>query len=68
VCFVVCKTISELEHAILITLYFAGAENTNNYRHRLKQPMDTKVAKDFQSDKLQYLLAKVNCLVKDVEA
>jgi hypothetical protein len=27
VCFIVHKTISELEHAILTTLYFAGVEN-----------------------------------------
>jgi hypothetical protein len=29
-CFVVSKTTSELERAILTTLYLAGAKNTNN--------------------------------------
>jgi hypothetical protein len=31
VCFVVCKTISQLERVILTTLYLAGAKNTNKY-------------------------------------
>jgi hypothetical protein len=30
VCFIVCKTTSELECTILTTLYFAGAENIDN--------------------------------------
>jgi hypothetical protein len=34
VCSVVFKTILELERAILDTLYFAGAENTDNWRTR----------------------------------
>jgi hypothetical protein len=29
VCFIVHKTTSELEHAILTTLYLAGTKNTN---------------------------------------
>jgi hypothetical protein len=29
--FMVHKTTSELEHTILTTLYFIGAENTNKY-------------------------------------
>jgi hypothetical protein len=29
VCFIVCKTTSELERAILTTLYLAGAKNTD---------------------------------------
>jgi hypothetical protein len=31
-CFVVCKTSSELERVILTTLYFVGAENTDSWR------------------------------------
>jgi hypothetical protein len=31
-CFIVRKTTSELERAILTTLYFASAENTNSWR------------------------------------
>jgi hypothetical protein len=31
VCFIVRKTTSELEHAILTILYFAGAENTDSW-------------------------------------
>jgi hypothetical protein len=30
VCFIVCKTTSELECVILTTLYLAGAKNTNS--------------------------------------
>jgi hypothetical protein len=30
VCFVVQKTTSDLEHAILTTLYLVGAKNTDN--------------------------------------
>jgi hypothetical protein len=30
VCYVVCKTISILEHTVLTTLYFAGVKNTDN--------------------------------------
>jgi hypothetical protein len=33
-CFVVCKTTSELEHVILTTLYFASVENTNSWHAR----------------------------------
>jgi hypothetical protein len=32
--FVVRKTTSELEHMILTTLYFAGAENTDSWNVR----------------------------------
>jgi hypothetical protein len=31
-CSVVCKTTSELEHAILTTLYLASAQNTDSWR------------------------------------
>jgi hypothetical protein len=31
VCFVLHKTTLELEHTILTTLYFAGAENTDSW-------------------------------------
>jgi hypothetical protein len=34
VCFVVCKTTSELEHMILTTLYLASAINTDNWYTR----------------------------------
>jgi hypothetical protein len=34
VCFVVCKTTSEQEHAILTTLYLIGAKNTNSWHAR----------------------------------
>jgi hypothetical protein len=30
VCFIICKTTSKLEHAILTTFYFTDAENTDN--------------------------------------
>jgi hypothetical protein len=33
-CFVVRKTTSELQHAILTTLYFAGVENTDSWHAR----------------------------------
>jgi hypothetical protein len=35
VCFVVCKTTSELEHAILTTLSLTGAENIDSWHVRL---------------------------------
>jgi hypothetical protein len=41
---------------------------TYYYRRKLRQPMNTKIAKDFHLTKEQYLLGKVNWLVKDVEA
>jgi hypothetical protein len=34
VCFIICKTTSELEHTILTTLYFADAEITDGWRVR----------------------------------
>jgi hypothetical protein len=34
VCFIVHKTTSEQEHAILTTLYLAGAENTDSWHAR----------------------------------
>jgi hypothetical protein len=37
-CFAVCKTTSELERAILTTLYFADAKNTNSW-HARKGPL-----------------------------
>jgi hypothetical protein len=41
---------------------------TYYYRHELRQPMNTKIAKDFHLTKEQYLLGKVDWLVKDAEA
>jgi hypothetical protein len=34
VCFIVCKTISELEHTILTSLYFVGAEKNDSWHAR----------------------------------
>jgi hypothetical protein len=41
---------------------------TYYYRRKLKQPMNTKIAKDFHPEKEQYLLDKVDWLVNDAEA
>jgi hypothetical protein len=41
---------------------------TYYYRHELKQSMNTKIAKHFHLEKEQYLLGKVDWLVKDSEA
>jgi hypothetical protein len=41
---------------------------TYYYKCKLKQPMNTKIVKDFHLEKEQYLQGKVNWLVKDVEA
>jgi hypothetical protein len=41
---------------------------TYYYMHELRQPMNTKIAKDFHLTKEQYLLGKVDWLVKDIEA
>jgi hypothetical protein len=41
---------------------------TYYYRRKLRQPMNTRIAKDFHLIKEQYLLGKVNWLVKDAEA
>jgi hypothetical protein len=41
---------------------------TYYYTCELKQPMNIKLVKDFHLDKEQYLLGKVDWLVKDAEA
>jgi hypothetical protein len=41
---------------------------TYYYRRELRQPMDTRIVKDFHLMKEQYLLGKVDWMIKDIEA
>jgi hypothetical protein len=41
---------------------------TYYYRRKLKHSMNTKIAKDFHLEKEQYLLGKIDWLVKDAKA